>query len=229
MIFNFSSVPILNYWHDLLYYFLNFNDPRHLNLFFHDLFNINRHFKHFLYHSLHWNQLLFNYMYLFYLCLNVINHFLYFNRDFFFNYFFDLDLNLLHCWNYFSKFHYFFDNSGYLDNCFYFVFIRNQFFFFSFNNHRSFNRNMNYLLNFLDLFDFNYFFNNFLDCYHFWDLNHSFNHFLDQLLNFYKFRSHSKDFKDVINLNHIHNFCFDHSKNSLINLKNNTSFNLDFF
>ena len=82
---------------------------------------------------------------------------------------------------------------------------------------------------FFDPFYFNNFFGDFLHCDNLRYFNNSVNNFLYNFFNFNDLWNNSEDLEDVINFNNTHDFLSDHSNNSFIHLKNNTSFEFDFF
>lgn len=78
------------------------------------------------------------------------------------------------------------------------------------------------------LLDLNYFFHlynflyNLLDRYDLGNLNDSIHNLLNNLLHFNNFRNDSENFKDVIDVDNIHNFLVDHTNNSLIDFKSDS-------
>ena len=229
VILHFPSTPVFNLRNYLFDNLLNFNNFRNLNHSLYNLFNVNRHFDHFFHNFFHRHNFLNYHLHLLDLSLNVINHFLDLNRHFNLHNFLFNHLNLHHFRNHLFKLNQFFHNRRDLNNSLNLVFIGNQLFSFSLYDHRFFNGNMHYFLHLFNLFNFYNLLHNFLDSDYFWNFNYPFHDFLYNLFNFDDFRSHSKDLENVIYRNNIHNLCFNHTNNSLINLKDNSCFELNFF
>lgn len=123
VVFNLSSTTILYYWHNLLYDLLNFNNLGNFNHSFYDFLHKNRYFYNFLHNFLDWHKFLNNDFNLLVLSLNMIDY--------------SLNLNCLLNFHYslfnhfdFHDFSYFFfnlnkflNNSWYLNNSLYFIFV----------------------------------------------------------------------------------------------------------
>lgn len=88
---------------------------------------------------------------------------------------------------------------------------------------------MNNLLDFLISWNFNDFFNYFFNRNNLWNLNDFFNNLFDNFFDFNNFWDYSKDFKDIINTYDSHNLLINHSDNSFIDFKSNSSSNSNLF
>lgn len=229
VILHFPSTPVFNLRNYLFDNLLNFNNFQNFNYSLNNLFNVNRNFDHFFHNFFHRHNLLNYHLHLLDLSLNVVHHFLDLNRHFNLHNLLFNHLNLHHFRNHLFKLYNFFHNRRNLNNSLNLVFIRNQLFSFSLNYHRFFNGYVHYFLYLFNFFNFYNLLHNFLDSYDFGDFNHPFHNFFDKFFNFDDFRSHSEDLQNIIYRNNIHNLCFNHANNSLINLKDNSSFELNFF
>ena len=164
----------------------------------------------------------------------ILNHW---NNDLLLNFSvpFDFNWNLNSLFNfnnfrYFTNnFDYFLDNFRHFDDSFLDSWNFNQLFY-----HKSFkswnlNRNIDSVLDDFVLFDFNWSFDSSFDFNDSWDFNDFFDNFFDNFLYFNDFRGDSINFKDIININDVHNFLSDHSDDSLVNLRNDAASKFHFF
>ena len=88
---------------------------------------------------------------------------------------------------------------------------------------RHFNRHRNLFLNLSDFLNLDNFFNNFLNSHNLWYFHYTIDNLLDDLLNLDHFRDNPKDFQNVINIDNSHNFLVNHTDDSLIDFKCNSS------
>jgi len=82
---------------------------------------------------------------------------------------------------------------------------------------------MDDLFDFLISWNFYNFFNDFFNCDNLWYFNNLFNDFFDNLLNFNNLRYDSEDFENIINADNTHNLLVNHTDNSFIDFKSNSS------
>ena len=88
---------------------------------------------------------------------------------------------------------------------------------------RHFNRHRNLFLNLSDFLNLNNFFNNFFNSHDLRYFHDTIDNLLDDLLNLDHFRDNPKDFQNVINIDNSHNFLVNHTDDSLIDFKCNSS------
>ncbi len=78
---------------------------------------------------------------------------------------------------------------------------------------------VNDFLDFNNLSLLNDSFDNLLDWHDLRNFNDSVNNFLDNFFDLNNLRDNSEDFKNIVNVDNIHNFCIDHTDNSLIDIE----------
>ncbi len=148
---------------------------------------------------------------------------MYLNNDpFYFDNLLDFDdtvdefLNCNYFWDLFSNFNNPLNNVGDFDYPFNDSFNRHYFLYDVSDNDRHFERYINDSFNFFNFLDFDDLLDDLLDSDDLRNLDDSVNDLFDDLLNLNYFWNNSKDFENIINIHHAHDFLVDHSDDSLI-------------
>ena len=229
MILNLFSCDNINFFNDFLYNFLDLNDFCYSHNFLDNLFHINRDLHNFLNYFFHsYNLLLIN-NHLFNFSLNMINNFSNCNWSIYFNYLLNYSINSVHFRDFSDYF-----NDSVLHNrdlyCFLDDFLNLHYFFLaSVHNNWYFDGYRDSLLDFNYFLDLDYLLNNFLYCNDLRNFHNSIYDFFYYLFNLNYLWYYSKHFKNIVNVDHIHNFLINHSNNSLINFKSDSSSFSKFF
>lgn len=147
---------------------------------------------------------------------------------FYFNYFLSNDLLCNKFWNLDNSVYDFLNNSWHFNNSLCFSFDNDDLVVMDINIFDDFNWNMNYFFNFNYLSLFNDFFHYFLNRYDLWNFNNSVNYFLHYFFNFDDLGDDSENFKNIININDIHNLSVNHTNDSFIDVKNCTGLKFKF-
>lgn len=223
MVLNLFSCDNINFFNDFLYNFLDLNDFWYSHNFLDNLFHINRDLHNFLNYFFHRYNLLLIDNHLFNLSLNMINNFSNCNWSIYLNYLFNYSINSVHFRDFSDNF-----NNSVLHSrdlyCFLDNFLNLHYFFLaSIHNNWYFYGYWDSLLDFNYFLDLNNLLNNLLywdDLRNFYDSIHNFFYYLFNLNYFWYY---SKNFKNIVNVDYAHNLLVNHSYNSLINFKSDSS------
>lgn len=229
MILDFSSTSVLNHRNNLFNNLLDLDNFRDLNDLFNNFLYKNWNFYDLFYNLLNRDKFLLDNFHFLILQLNMIDDSFHLNWYFHLYYFISKHLDL-HYFRYFLlNLNEFLNNRRNFNNRLNLTLEWHQSFNLSLNNQRFINWNMDYPFHLLNSLELNNFLDNLLDCYNFWDFDDSLYDLLKYFLNLDYLWSHSKCFKNIINIYCIHYFSFNHSYYSLIHLKYSTSFQSNLF
>ena len=229
VIFDFSGIDILNYWHTFFYYFFDFDDLWDFNYFFNNLLDDYRDLYNFLNNFLSWNNFFvddFDFMNLFF---NMIHYPLYFDNFINFNNLLLEALHLMDFRNLFNHLDYLLYDNWHLHHLFNSISKGDNLINSSVDYHWLLQWDINFFLNLFDFFNFNNFFNYSINCYSLWYFDQFFNNLLHDFLNFHNFRHYFENFQYVVNFNNSHNLLSNHSHYAFIHLWDNTWFSFKFF
>ena len=229
MVFNFLSCYHIYFFDNFLNNLFDLDDFGYLHDFFHNFFDIDRHFNNFLYNFFNSDYLLFVNLDLFDFSLDVVDDLLNSDRSIDFNNLLNNLLDSLKLGNLLNdfndsvldggNFHWFLDDSLDMNNL---VLDR-------IDNDWYLNRNWNLFLNFPNFLNFDYFFHNFFDSYNLRNLHDTVNNFFNNFFNFDNFRDNSEDLQDVVNVDNSHDFLVDHANDTFVNLKSGSSSSFKLF
>jgi hypothetical protein len=228
MVLCFLGVSVFHYRNNLFHYLFHLYHLRNFNYLLNNCLDKYRHFDNLFYNPFNLNYLLSLDLYLLYFHLDMIDDFfdLYWPVNLY-NLLFD-ELYLQYLGDLLLELNNLFDDGGDLNDSLNFSLVGNQSFLLCLNDHWLLNRHMNYLLHLYDFLYLNNLLDNFVNSHHFRDLNDSFHNLFDDLLDFYNLLVDPEHLQDVIYVDSIHDFGFDHANDPFIELESHSSLNFHF-